>query len=140
MPSVARWTLPPLNYKRGMRRLYLVLSALWIAVVVAVSINERPRSSSPVVYLDDNGNSITSVVLEPIRSWDENGRPITPSRPDLSKLSEEQLQGYRQTGIRLLVRYWETQSALALAPPAIGYLILFGVLPWIGRGFRSTHF
>jgi hypothetical protein len=37
------------------------------------------------------------------------------------------------------VHYWSYRCALALLPPMIGYLILFGLIPWIGRGFRSTQ-
>jgi len=44
-----------------------------------------------------------------------------------------------QDARKALITYWETQGALAILPPAVGYLILFAILPWIGRGFRSTH-
>jgi len=55
---VARWTLPSLNYRRGLLRIYLVLSVLWIAGIVTISISGRP--APPTVYLDDHGNPIPS--------------------------------------------------------------------------------
>ena len=34
-------------------------------------------------------------------------------------------------------RYWGYRSAIALIVPGLGYLFMFWILPWIGRGF--TH-
>jgi hypothetical protein len=68
------------------------------------------------------------------RVWDEYGKPVP-----VSKLSDVELEQYRNAARQTVARYWEKQSALVFAPPVVGYLILFGVLPWIGRGFRSTH-
>ena len=70
--------------------------------------------------------------LCPRYKWDEYGHPSTPALPDPSKLSNAQPERYRQTANGMIVQYWEIKSATALAPPVIGYLILFGVLPWIG--------
>lgn len=159
-----------------MQRAYLVLSALWIAAIVAISISDRP-SPTTKVYLDDNGNPIPSfddfVKAEP---GGINGNPIpvpppgftvvgakgssgdlfmqrsavlanegsaSGNRPvDLSRLSDEQLEASRsllqkqQSEVR---EYWESRSALAFTPPFAGYAFLFGILPWIWRGFRSTQ-
>jgi hypothetical protein len=98
----------------------------------------RPSSfSHHFVYLDDNGNPTT--VVPPVKEWDKYGHPIIPARPDLSKISNGQLEKYRQTASRVITKYWEIQSARALAEPVIGYPILFAILPWIGRGFRSAQ-
>ena len=36
--------LTPMNYRRGFQRLYFLCSALWVAVVLTVSIRDRPRT------------------------------------------------------------------------------------------------
>jgi hypothetical protein len=33
--------------------------------------------------------------------------------------------------------YWISRAAIALLPPAAGYVALFLVFPWITRGFRA---
>src|ERR1700728_3817595 len=58
MRSVARWSLPSLNYRRGIQRIYLVLSVLWIATIATISTSERPIPSQKPVCRDDHGNPI----------------------------------------------------------------------------------
>jgi hypothetical protein len=38
-----------------------------------------------------------------------------------------------------LVSYWGFRSAWALLPPIPGYVIVFYILPWIGRGFAHNQ-
>jgi hypothetical protein len=174
IPSVARWNLPSLNYRRGMLRIYLVLSVLWIGLMATVSISDRPipaalatktQFGDPIdwpakqphiwdekgkpIYLDDKGNPIPSFddfVKQQSASAAHGANRSTgdwfaqhaPSTDPWEQLARE--RGAHQSAAsepNQSVKYWETQSALTFAPPIIGYLVLFGVFPWIGRGFRS---
>lgn len=160
---MGRWSLPSLNYRRGAQRIYLVLSVLWVGVIAAVSVAGRPdtaapRKNDPVVSSvdpgsrGDTGKDWFSRNAPQPQIWDEHGKPIylddkgnpIPSFDDFVKESERSgdwklwKQGEKGKS-QSTTRYWEAQSALALMPPIVGYLLLFGILPWIGRGFRSTQ-
>jgi hypothetical protein len=95
-----------------------VLSVLWVAAIVAISSSDRrdlaastiPKSAQ-IIGHDVNGDPV-----------DENG-DVVRANPEPQSFT----------------RYWGIKSALIFTPPLAGYLILFGLLPWIGRGFRSTH-
>jgi hypothetical protein len=118
-----------------MLRIYLVLSVLWIGLIVAVSIGDRPV---PVARF---GSVADTPVNSPAKrpksgAWFTQSAPIPPGVSPL--LKEAERSGDWELW-QHVVRYWEIQSALAFAPPAVGYLVLFGILPWVGRGFRSTY-
>ena len=156
IPSVARWNLSSLNYRRGMQRIYLFLSVLWIAAIAGVSISERPvpvlqatktQFGDPIdrpsggTRVDENGNPIPP--QKPIY-LDDKGNPIPASTPadpwEAAAIEgrEEQIHlaaNYNQER----VSYWKWRGVTAFAPPVTGYVVFFGILPWIGRGFRSTQ-
>jgi hypothetical protein len=162
IPSVARWNLPSLNYRRGMQRIYLVLSVLWIGLVVSVSISERPipvgratktqfgdpidrPAEQPRVNALGDPISESSAPAGPpaAHPWDKDvvTEPSPKTNPTFEELARER-SAHPSTASeprQSVARYWETRSAWAFTPPVAGYLILFGVLPWIGRGFRSAQ-
>jgi hypothetical protein len=135
---MARWTLPSLNYRRGLLRVYLVLCVLWIITIAGTSVIDRPTppvifgKNDPVVPKDEFAPKPKTLTDADFSSADA---PI-PSFDDFKK---EQQNEQQKSEVHSTARYWGTQSALAFTPPIAGYLILFGVIPWIGRGFRSTH-
>ena len=104
-------TIVNLNYKRGLLRLYAALSVLWIAVVLVVAVRDSgwiPLSSYPDSFVTDS--------------------PATPTKkPDIfDAITDHPVRDY-----------WVSRTSVMLLPPALGYAVLFLVMPWIGRGFKN---
>ena len=131
-----------------MQRIYVVLSVLWIVAVVAISIGERPSGMSAVAQFDPDAFMAQQRAKQrqPVLRQDQDDPYAKYARP--AKSDDPWEEAPREWKLRQqtpsadpqsATRYWETRSALAFLPPVVGYMVLFGVLPWIGRGFRSTH-
>jgi len=174
--------LMPMNYRRGFQRVYAVLAAVWVALVLLVSIRDRPkpidwsaaaRESGGVVDLsslgfvpdkdqplasvggetfkDRNGHVVTSfdpkdLSPEPskdakrsgnISGWSFADEPKPPNKADSPPTLPRDFSGW-DTSPEVRTRYWATRSAVGLLPPALLYLFLFQVIPWVYRGFRQA--
>jgi hypothetical protein len=104
-----------MNYRRGLQRVYAVLTVVWVVLAVIVAIRNRPPDTSRP---------------DP---WDV----VTLSREADSALTPDQFEHLiRKRKQSAVVRYWSIQAGIALGTPLAGYLLLFGVIPWIAGGFR----
>jgi hypothetical protein len=130
--------LPPLNYKRGLRRVYLTLATVWACAVLAVSIKDRPRPVDfaaearkyGLTYSSQPPKTPVPAVPPPPPGFVEEQQPPAPANAtdELNKILDFVQQ-------ESPVQYWSERLALMLIPPSGGYFILFLVLPWIWRGF-----
>lgn len=156
-----------LNYRRGFQRAWVVASVVWAVAVVAVSIPDQPRQvavSIPVDYdalakkagaIDDWVNvppakgKASTFTPPPIESDKGPATPVKlpppppgytldPASPSSARtLTDADIARYDRRND--LLKYWGLRSSIAFAPPVIGYLILFSILPWIGRGFVKSQ-
>jgi hypothetical protein len=144
-----------MNYRLGFQRVYAVLALAWMAGVLLILPSERVTVWKkwdifdylvihPCIPIDDsyptrvkeskNGSLPEGYVLEHTNEWDEYikryperaGEPICSDRPYEPGFAES----------RIGRSLWLVGLLLGL--PAVGYLGLFAVLPWIYRGFKST--
>lgn len=102
-----------MNYRRGLQRLYAVLAITWVAAILLFATRDRPTHTD---WIEVPDSQLKGDVFDQVAA--EYKRDHTPPEP------EE------------LVRYWSVQGTIAVGPPAVGYLLLFVVLPWIYRGFN----
>ena len=99
--------MPTINYGRGLRRIYGVICSAWIVTTLTMSIQDRPGPPHPTHIVDVDGNPISDL-----------GDVVTsPSTTH--------------------AQYWALRSFEIVVPPGAGYIFLFCVLPWIGRGFKA---
>lgn len=115
-----------------MLRIYLVLSVLWVGVIAAASITERPR---PVVLVTKT--QFGDPIDEPHRSQ-FGDLPADPWEAAAVERREEQIR-HAANYSRERADYWGRRGFMAITPPLVGCIVIFGVVPWIGRGFRSTR-
>jgi hypothetical protein len=107
---------------------YLVLSVVWIVVISAVAIRERPASRAVERTKDQPPDAQVYQIGDTQYQF-----PTTFTHDQILEIL------VRKGIVPAVAQYWETRSAWAILPPVSGYLVLFGVFPWIGRGFRSTQ-
>lgn len=107
------------NYRRGLRRVYLVLAVAWIAGVTATlsSGHWQPWRSTLPAWVTQNET------LQPSSS--DPGVTITPE----TFLHDEAMKEIRH-------RTWIWDTSLSIGPPLLLYALLFGIVPWIYRGFK----
>ena len=96
-------------------RVFSFATALWVIAIAAISISVQPVPEAKEDWFAANAPP-GAIVHGP---WEKYQKPQLDWRP--------------------VVKFWERQAAIALVPPAIGYAFGFVVIPWIGRGFRSTQ-
>jgi hypothetical protein len=144
-----------MNYRRGLQRVYAVLTVVWVVVVVAVSLRNWSEPNDWVTIKDEYGGVPTSppgkkFVPPPLDSFqpdaptgrmgkysDSDIATPVPGSPDvpLHVVSSEPLSSGHAP--RSDWAYW---SMMVLGAPALGYLFLFYVVPWVYRGFApGTH-
>jgi len=113
MHEVNRDMLTPMNYRRGLQRLYLALTVVWIAAVVLTVLPGRWR---PWLALN---------------IWEMDLRPdaptLTASLADIDEVATAALEVHTR-------RVWTI--GLSLIPPILVYLFVFYIAPWLYRGFR----
>ena len=114
----------PINYRRGFQRVYLVLSALWMILLLTWTIADRPKEGD--------------FTPPPLSSW--KGPPATSGGPiDYAAMAEEaQRKADSAEHLQSQKTYWLGSVAVVAIPPLFGYAVLFIVLPWIARGFSRT--
>ncbi|MGB6942958.1 MAG: hypothetical protein WBE37_11215 [Bryobacteraceae bacterium] len=112
--------LTPMNYRRGLRRVYLVLAAAWIAGVTLALFSGRwqPWRSELPVWVTQN-----ATLQRPTPDSDSPFK-VTPE----AFLHEEAMKEIRH-------RTWIWTAGLSIVPPALLYALVFGIAPWVYRGF-----
>jgi hypothetical protein len=103
-----------MNYRRGFRRVFAVLTVAWIVGVLTVSVVHH---------------------LKGVQANLENGRAFRfPSgTPDMVVINSVNKQQPKYTGLITVVRpapnlrYWGFWSSIALLPPAVVFLLVFVV-------------
>jgi hypothetical protein len=115
------------NYRRGLRRLYLTLAAAWFLVVLFMVATDHwlwtPWNVLPVTW---------GRLAKERGVWISTGPPVELSPKDV------QLDQILATLPVSPLRIARNVAALALPLPILGYVLLFWVWPWIYRGFRPT--
>jgi hypothetical protein len=106
--------LTPMNYRHGFQRLYAVLTVAWVAVVLTASIQDRPRAHKPDIWDQAAALSLTP---DGYKEWEIENEILLPG---------------------VLLHYWAVRSSVAVLPPALFYLFLFHVVPWVYRGFKPA--
>jgi len=120
-----------MNYRRGLQRVYAVLSATWaIAVLFAVlSGHWQPWERFQIAETEI---APTSVEFDPSEL-----RPVPDVSPE-EFLKQNPRKTAKLADILPDPSTWRriawTASAASL-PPIVGYSILFLVFPWVYRGF-----
>jgi hypothetical protein len=134
------------NFRRGFLRIYLVLSAVFVCIVVVDEI-----SWSAVNRLKEM--PVREIVRDPqffgLRTQQQLGI-LTNADPDFAQLSPEakekvlneftrrfRLGGANRSSWMSAVLYWVKFVAITLLYPIAGYGVLFHLVPWMGRGFQS---
>jgi hypothetical protein len=136
--------LTPMNYRRGLQRIYAVLTVAWIAgalfVLPAERLNFRSIEQPPEVaaFIRDFGEaSLWKAPLGYERYKPINLPDVLPAeffqRRDAAVAAQERAE---QSGPRFRAAKALWLFGVLLLPPLLGYALLFGVIPWIYRGFR----
>jgi hypothetical protein len=119
------------NYKRGLLRVYAVVSVLWMATVLVVAVRDLPISDWSVV--SERPDDGTPALNTP--------NATTATQPDaLDKLIAGMPRKRRDIFDVIAPEsgtYWASRIALTVLPPALCYASLFLVVPWIVRGFKG---
>jgi hypothetical protein len=106
-----------MNYRRGFQRVYAALTVVWITVIMFVVLADFWQPWYSPIF---NG-----------------GWSSTEDQSPLAVVRSEPLPAQTWT-VAQQVRRWTWATGLSMVPPLLGYLILFYLLPWIYRGFRSS--
>jgi hypothetical protein len=102
--------LPCMNYRRGLQRLYAVLTVAWVAAILLV-VAPSPR----------------------FREWQSGGWSNTY---DFTGNSDPPTEVYLHKVRLLSWQGWLLAIGMALIPPLTGYWLSFTVSRWVYRGFR----
>jgi hypothetical protein len=138
--------LTPMNYRRGLKRIYAVLTVAWVVIVLLTVLTGRWE---PWLRLQPK------TLPADFSAWDEPKkmefspselRPFTP--PPLSSLQPTETSQKSPASPDIFDRIareqfaerWKWALGLSLLTPAVMYLLLFHVSRWIYRGFQpATH-
>jgi hypothetical protein len=151
------------NYRQGFLRIYVVLAACWAALWLYLAaseliqqrkievpirlsnqIDEARRngySDDKIVgYLEKNRSDLAQQIQQEQRIGHSSG-DILKSLPETLEVDPSAIQ--RDATGKWVIQHRDYGEAvfsleMALIPPAVGYLILFLIVPWIGRGFRAS--
>jgi hypothetical protein len=122
LSKFSRDILTPMNYGRGLRRVYALLTVAWIALVVSMVVSNRwvwtPWRITPTTE-DALLKEYGGVVADPNDHQYDDSPLVKAVGPPVSRKIAE-------------------VAALALPIPITGYLLLFYAVPWVFRGFKST--
>jgi len=126
-----------INYRKGFRRVYVVVVACWLTLCIAIAISgastpfaetKLPEvAKTPSFYRLPLGEQRQRLGQA---NADFAGLPLEEQDKVLVTLSKE-LEVYRR-------KRFARALELALIPPSIGYAFFFVIVPWIATGFRST--
>jgi hypothetical protein len=130
-----------MNYRRGFQRIYAVCTALWIALVVAISIPDQPPNGDFEVHLA-NGTILhfppgtDPAVIDTIAKRHSQQGASEPSAVIFLDKDGYPIARSLLGPFQARIQYWALRSGIALVPTAVLYILLFLVIPWIHRGFR----
>jgi hypothetical protein len=122
-----------MNIRRGLFRLWVAVSALWVAIVcvafwdqlsVIFTVVEPPQGQAPVDL------PLGDYACWAIRSWDHRfDHFVDPFHPELPRTL---VQAWR-----MCIAHKAQVPAIALSPP-LAVLALAFVIRWIAKGFQKT--
>lgn len=147
-----------MNYRRGFQRVYTVLTVAWIGVYLFALPAERLRfwqapidyDALPLEYGVDDSYAARArdtmamptpppagYVLDHSRAWYEAREKANQgwSSTDDYAVSKQSPPKSNFTETRIGKTLW--LASLLFAPPLIGYVAIFLVIPWIFRGFKA---
>lgn len=121
-----------MNYRRGFQRIYAVIAVLW-AVLIVATLGQKDgwgstRDQSPL-YI---------VKSEPLPT-PPAGYVVDPSEVQPVKAPDWFDQTRPHSAPESRLHYFLWTAGAAVVPPALGYGLLFGLVPWIYRGFRAGN-
>ena len=118
-----------MNYRRGLQRVYVVLTAIWMACVLFTVLTGR---------WEPWRKATTDFTPPPPDSWQGPAPVISPE--EFLKKKTARLEDVDEAATRQLMmrQRFGCAFAIAIAPPLFAYLALFFVVPWVYRGFRSN--
>ncbi len=161
-PLFFRDILLPMNYRRGLRRIYVMLTVAWVLVMLFTLPADRlifwanrsdawtavgeKATAAPKSFVPDIDRAALAEQIQQYARIGQKAKAIYPGAYD--DLSDVDL------GVRMKVKYpalsdgssddWpaRTQRVLwlfgvLLLPPGCGYIVGFIVIPWIYHGFRQ---
>jgi hypothetical protein len=99
-----------MNYRRGLQRVYAALTIAWIVATLLIAVRDRPTHTD----------------------WIE----VPPKGDVFDQVAAEYKRDHQPPTREELVRYCGIQGVFVFGPPVAGYLLFFGVVPWIYRGFK----
>jgi hypothetical protein len=114
------------NYKRGLHRLYAVISVLWATTVLAVAVRDQPPAN-----------------IETFSAFVAEQKGASGAKEDFWDRVARSTEGPTQKSFPLdpsdhtIRDFWLSRNTFAVLPPLAGYLALFVVAPWIARGFKK---
>lgn len=111
-----------MNYRRGLQRAYFVLVAAWIALVVFMVLSDRWICEPWWRVLPNTYDSLAEQA---------GAGPNSTSQP----LINGYLKFLEGINDHFAAKKAIWIAALSLPMPIVGYLLLFGAVPWIYRGF-----
>lgn len=115
-------SLPPMNYRRGLLRVFGVLASAWVVLVLLGALSGR---------------------WEPWRSFEQSEERVPLISPEefLKESAAPHADIFDQVSAaerKAAHRRWMWASGTSIAPPLFLYSMLFYVLPWIYRGFKHN--
>jgi len=116
-----------MNYRRGLLRIYLVLSVCWIAAWIYLGVKK-----SPDLRLNEAKRQELDGIVRTMMDEDETD-------DDIQVVVDDFRAKYGERSWPTTLRRVGTSDTMLIAfiPPLAGYAIAFLVLPWIARGFRT---
>ena len=122
-----------MNIRRGFQRVYGLLTVAWIALVIFMVLSNRWICEPwwrvlPISYDTFYNNLTEQAGLPPNAKVEE--------MPSVFINRYFQIMGDINDHLRAKKAIWI--AALSLPLPIFGYLLLFGALPWIYRGFKPS--
>ena len=119
--------MPIINYRRGFHRIFFVCAVLWVGGVLAIATINRPQPTNGIEVRLESGTVLSFPLGTKSGVIDSVVKLQTPPN------------GITLTEIGPGLHWWELPAGIALVPVAVLYFVVFIVIPWIHRGFRSER-
>ena len=124
-----------LNYRRGLQRLYIVVSVSWMAVILVLAVRDRP--------IPDFWDAVAAAApIEPapavqIPKSFSPGQPTKSTRDIFDVVAGTPTTVPKSEGDHTIRNYWISRGALMALPPLVCYLVFFVTVPWVAKGFKK---
>ena len=117
-----------MNYRRGLQRVYAVLTAIWMACVLFTVLTGRWE---PWQHLQADWTP------PPPGSWQGPAPIISPE--EFLKKNTARLSDIDEAATQRMLMHQRFGWAFGVStiPPLAAYLILFFIVPWVYRGFKQ---